>query len=471
MQIVVVAAFILIRTFRSTQAAATAAIVPLPATIAIYVLLGGLLTYVSAAMARRALAGHFYRRKRALTHHRRRWLIIQLYLLAGLAALLTLGWAGFVQERLGAYVGLLQDAVLLSPLLAAIILNWLLEYPLHCHLRASTGAVPLKTWSLGQYIIFNLRHNVLFMAVPIAMILLGQDLFSAYGLPWIDAHSGDALGRDGMLLVAGAGSLALAAGGFLVAPVVVVRVLKTTSLPAGELRSSLLEMLRALGLKCRNILLWQSSGVVANAAVMGLAPSVRYVLLSDGLLENMDQKRLLAIFAHEAGHISSHHLLYSAMFALGSSAAVIALGGLLLGWIELPPWAQWCGDVSVLAALAAAWGLGFGAISRRFERQSDVLAAWVAGGSCRDGRRRLVTAEGAAVFAAALGQVATLNGIDDSQPNWRHGSIRSRIDYILNLGGSSTQQADDSVRLIKRLLWLLCAVAGAANVAMFVLTS
>ncbi len=144
-----------------------------------------------------------------------------------------------------------------------------------------------------------------------------------------------------------------------------------------------------------------------------------------------------------------------AAFAISTAVLCSAVAGLLAEAFSSP---QWAGETAALVLLAAAWAGGFGWISRRFERQSDVIAAWA--GACReDGQIEL---ESAAVFAHALQQVAMLNGMPTTQRNWRHGSIAGRVDYLRHLtaAGGTRRQIDRVVRRIK--IGLLCALACAA---------
>jgi STE24 endopeptidase len=184
------------------------------------------------------------------------------------------------------------------------------------------------------------------------------------------------------------------------------------------------------------------------------------VLLSDALLEHMEDREVKAIFAHEAGHIVSHHLLYSLMFAMATVVLCGTAGSVLAAGLHTPGWA---GQAATLALLAAAWGIGFGWLSRRFERQSDVIGAWASapGGPARNGA---VTPEGAAIFARSLQRVAELNGIPLGQRSWRHGSIARRIEHVLWLGttGGTRQAIDRVVRRIKLGLWVATAAAAVA---------
>ena len=77
-----------------------------------------------------------------------------------------------------------------------------------------------------------------------------------------------------------------------------------------------------MGLNYRRILIWESDGMVVNAAVMGLFRPVRYILLSDGLLEMMDDAKIEAVFGHEAGHVKCRHIEFYLLFAVLSMLIV-----------------------------------------------------------------------------------------------------------------------------------------------------
>jgi Zn-dependent protease with chaperone function len=191
--------------------------------------------------------------------------------------------------------------------------------------------------------------------------------------------------------------------------------------------------------------------MIANGGVMGLIERVRYVLLSDALLGHMDRRQIKAIFARETGHIVSHHLFYAVLFAISS----VALCGTVGDAFVRAACVHWSvGEVASLVLLAATWAFGFGWISRRFERQSDVIAAWSCApdGPDEDGR---ITPEGAAVFARSLERVAQLNGMAPGRWNWRHGSISSRVRHVMWLGSTAgnRREIDRVVRRIKLLLW------------------
>jgi len=474
MQLVILVAFVLVLSLRHGPDEAAGVVVLVPAAVA-YVVLAGVLAGLNASRALRAMDGPpppGRRRSRGLLS-----LLVPAYLLGGLAELLFMGWGRVLDATCPACrnVPLLPEAVALAPFVAALVLVWMVEYPLHRRVRRQLAARfadegwTVPAWSRGEFLAFNFRNQFLFIAVPVAMIWLANDLILQRNWPavlaaaqWVAARlNASPLGQTGQDALTIALSAAVSLTVFLFVPVLLVRVWRTSPLPPGELRDALLDTLRALRLRCRPLRVWHSGGVVANAGVMGLIAPLRYVLLSDALLDRMDRRQVQAVFAHEVGHIQQHHIFYSVLFTL----SVIAWGSLL---------AEWAADLGLirnefvlngvaLVAMAAGWGFGFGFVSRRFERQSDVIAAWTVGLPCAGDPRR-VTPEGATLFASALRRVAQLNGMSPTSFNWRHGTVESRVNFLLALAvtGGTRRPIDRQVRQIKRMIWLAVLVAAVA---------
>jgi STE24 endopeptidase len=259
-------------------------------------------------------------------------------------------------------------------------------------------------------------------------------------------------------------SLAAAIIVFVGAPMLVARIWKTSSLESGELRRELEQMCRDMKVKFRDILVWHSGGVLANAGAMGVIPRVRYLLISDAVLERMSPSEIRAIFGHELGHIRNHHILYMCLFVVGSimiSASIGVAAAITAG--PVIPVDPALVEVSVmLTVLVSMWVFVFGHISRRFERQCDVFGAWLAG----SGPDNTITSEGGEIFTRALEKVTELNGVGTQSRNWRHGRTAERIRYIYELSarGGSRDECDLNVRKIKFTIWMGAAAGIAATV-------
>jgi len=470
MQIVVLVSFLVALTmvYPETREDLMAAGWPAAAALCAYLCVAGALTRIHTAMGMRALGRWDERSRSWRRRHSLLSAVAQCWLIAGLGALIALGYGRWVMEDLALEeVALLGKALVLAPFFAAVLLTWLLDYPFYRAARArvvaqeaEAGGAMRPPWTLGQYLGYNTRHHLLFIAVPVGLIVLLSDVLQFHVAPLLPQAGGEYI-----LLAL---MVATAAGVFLVAPMLIVRIWRTAPLPAGPLRRELEDACRQMDLGCREILVWRSGGTITNAGVMGLIAPVRYVLLSDALLDQMDPAHVKAIFAHEAGHILSRHILYAALFAVSSVLLCGAAGEFLMRGLD---WSLWTGQTTILALLAATWAVGFGWLSRRFERQSDVIAAWASGERRPGDPPDLVTQEGAAVFSRALERVGELNGIPARQRNWRHGSIAHRVSYVLWLAstGGTTGGIGRTVRRIKLGLLISFVLAIAITVLQFVL--
>ena len=421
---------------------------------------------------REAVRGSFLS-PRALRRHRLGGVLGQVYLVGGLAGVLLAGYrTAIVGTPTLMGVPLVGTLLAWAPFAAALLMTWVLEYPFYQTVRVQmaavspAGAAAVRVWTLEEYVLYNVRHHLLFVAVPVSLMVLVGDVLRLWVCPLLPAAAAD--------IVLPAGSLAGAGAVFVVSPAILVRIWRTSPLPSGRLRDDLAALCRRMRLGYRDILIWHSGGAIANAAMMGLIGPIRYVLLSDALLANLDERSIRAIFAHEAGHIRHHHIFYSVLFALAATGLCAAVAQQAAAWMN---WGDDAALAIMLPLLAAAWVFGFGWISRRFERQSDVTGVRFAGQDPADDPSPPsapppadlpITPVGVAVFCHALHRVALLGSIPMAQRNWRHGSVASRIAYLMfPRAGGSAHPVDRQVRLVKVALWVALAAAVAANAFQF----
>jgi STE24 endopeptidase len=224
---------------------------------------------------------------------------------------------------------------------------------------------------------------------------------------------------------------------FALAPLMMRYTWETTPLPAGDLRLRLEAIARQLKLRYRDILVWHSRGMLVNAAVMGILPSLRYVLLSDGLLDSMSTRQIEAVFGHEAGHVRCRHIPYFILFA---TLTMLVGGGILL--LVEPHLSTQYSQILVGLVIVLLWGLAFGWLSHQFEYQADLAGAasiTPSGDACSPacllhsagpaGDAELCTTA-AREFSVALLRVAALNGIPGDEHGWRHPSIQQRVAFL-----------------------------------------
>jgi STE24 endopeptidase len=421
-----------------------------------------------------------------------------------------LGWGEMVHRALGtdalraAHLPGLLLATL--PPMAAWMGLWWSQYPAEIALREQSllGALEadLPIYApprFRDYFFSNVRLRLLFTVVPIFLIVLLRDvlLFAVSGRPF--GLSGEALDAAAMLLSAGLV--------FVIAPEILRRVLSTVRLEDGPLRRRLEAMCKRSNMRYRDILIWQTHSNMGNAAVMGILPQMRYVLLSDLLLETMTDEQIEAVFAHEMGHVVHRHMAWFVVFFVVVMLGMVGAEQWLRQMGLVRQMADWMQPILIAGGFFTILGL-FGFVSRRFERQADVFAARTmqamnAAASAapalvvQNGAITLATADskpapshvghyGANLFASALQRVAIINNmptgprtrwegnfrkrlgfvterIGDLAHNWLHGSIQERQEYIRRLSKDPrlTERFDRFMFHLYSTLVFLLAASGA----------
>lgn len=396
-------------------------------------------------------------------------MLLQMLLAAGHGALLlTTDWLplGYALPVVGRWV-LVPGLIALVPFLLSVLLVWMALYPADRAVRQIALEVylfrgkPLRpVWPLVAYLTYNLRHQVLFILIPMLLILTAHDIIVLYQQPiarWtrLDAAPDVLIGLAAVTVA-------------IFTPEILRHVWVTQRLPEGPLRDRLLRLGRRLRLRCRDILVWRTGGLVVNAAVMGVVAPLRYVLITDGMLEQMEDAKIEAVFGHEAGHVRRHHIFYFLLFAFVSGCAVTIFTIRTHNLARHDPDLYQTFALLLGVLLALKWGLLFGWISRRFERQADIFGVRtlaLAGLPCNapcalhqpgnpapaSHRVEPLCPTAAHIFGDALHEVALLNGIRPEARSWRHSSIASRSRFLQEAAGfpARLRRFERGVRAIK----------------------
>jgi STE24 endopeptidase len=406
------------------------------------------------------------------------WAKLQIVL--GFAALCAMGWVACIRRvPLGGqwHVGdsqLLTVLLAIAPSIVAMIGYWALQYERVVRLRqefnqvrGSIGLGPLTIWSRRGFLAWQLRSGLLFVLVPLLAIQLGQDGIALVMARWTSPPYVEGIYLGVMVL-----------GVFILSPRILVWIAGARPMGDTPVRRELETLANQLGVRYRSIRVWPSGGAVANAAVMGLLGRLRYILVSDSLLQQFTPPQVRAVFGHELGHVRQHHILYLTLCMVALSLwSTIGAGGLWAGLVALGLSQSMAESMGSIEAAQGVLSLGLmvlllvavlGRVSRLFERQADMEGAYCA--SHPEGislRNDSLSEQGTQVFAEALERLAWANAIPLDRHEFRHGSLGSRIDYLLaqsHCEHSLTKLAKQ-VRLTKRLIGL-ALVAGIAGVAL-----
>ncbi len=364
-------------------------------------------------------------------------------------------WAGFLSWLRGAPAAgmtgprdwvLLDELVVMLPTLGLLAFSYAVYYPVDRRLREATllsradAGLPIyRVWTRGQFVTAQLRNQFAMVLGPLLVIM-------AWSETLVKLRAMEVIGDTAQLwLMPGGAAIA-----FMFAPLVMRKMWDTVPLPEGPIREKLLAMCVRHGVAVRDLLLWRTFGGMINAAVMGLFGRVRFILLSDGLLDQVGDREIEAVMAHELAHVRLRHLWWLLINAAASVAVLSAAGEALLATgIAWPTWVQGL----MGAAGLATWALGFGWVSRRIERQADTFGARhmtiVHAEHVGSTRGEMTYAEGhdpatatrrfdifgVESMVGALQRVADLNHIATTRRSWRHGSIAWRQRYLRSLVG------------------------------------
>lgn len=424
---------------------------------------------------------------------RRRWRRLERILLAYQATIfllfgmdLAIGGMDALRNAIGNLV-LVDELLILLPTLAMLLWQWWAYYPIDRRMRermvlsrVTEGMPPPKIWSRGGFVVAQSRHQLAITLGPL-LIILG----------WVELA--ERLGPDGWgwLPMSAMAPLSLlgAAVIFTFLPLVVRFMWDTQPLPVGDVRQFLERMCSQHGVAVRDLLVWRTHGGMINAAVMGLVPRLRYILMTDGLLDQVSKDHVEAIMAHELAHVRKRHIIWLVVSAVAIGGAMQLVWTPVVGWAVwlLPPAAQaseqvgamwhWLpGGLALREQLAAlrsdevtfgltlllasmSWLALFGPVSRRIERQADTFAVQHlvrhrdAMPDSESPDVRHIDAASVQTMVMALQRVADLNQMSIDKKSWRHGSIRWRQDYLRSLVG----QPVDRLPIDRRMRWINAA--------------
>ena len=371
-------------------------------------------------------------RARALRIARTGAIVAQAWVLAAFAGVTYLvQWPLFVAGalRLEGWV-LVEEMARLAPFLAMLFLAWMPAWRIDRALRPGG-------WSLREFLEFQVRQNLLFILLPVMVLVAAEDsLRFLPGAEWLVKK-----GLDAVVI------LALMAAMYAFAPLVLRFVWKTRRLEPGDLRARLEALESRAGIFSRDLLVWDTlGGNIPNACVIGATQRLRYVMVTDALMDVLPGDRIEAVFAHELGHVKRRHILWFVLFALSLMGALFVVN-------EIPFVRSHARDsvgdllsIGGFVSLALAvpwWGLGFGWVSRRFELEADLYA---------------VSLTSSAAFVDALECIARAGGRPRDSGGWRHFSIARRVEFLQSCEADPAYR-ERFERRMRRLRFALAALS------------
>jgi STE24 endopeptidase len=417
----------------------------------------------------RALRHDFASRRRSMrrfrqlrTVHTMAWVAATVILLYGL------GWAQMVRWNWhldGLFLA--DDLLILLPVILPMFVAWEALDKVERAAEAQVlRATPSPTTALRDRGLLGLqvRCHLLLVLLPVLTILAIQD---AIRLLWPQ------------MVTARYGAIACLAGlvGLVIGfPWLLRHAWRAESLPAGPLRTALRNDCCQWRIAVSDVLVWPTGGCVTTAAVSGLIPALRYLILSDGLVERFDAQAVQAIAAHEAGHIRHRHLWLRTMALV--APMILLFVATRHGPGQIPfvrdAIALFGGDPRPLAAVAMLVGIGgyavfvFGPYCRLLEHQADLFA-------CRalhETEGRIVTRHtemapaGTARFLTTLERIGVANRLRRHKSSWLHPSTAERAALVTALRANPQRRQRFARKM--RYLGLLVTLAFLVGVSCLV---
>ena len=271
---------------------------------------------------------------------------------------------------------------------AVVVVGRLATLPVSAYAEVLRHRYGLSTRSWGLW----LRDVAVSTAISAAVTAL-----ALAGFLWLVRRAP----RTWWAWAAGAAAGFVVVGSFLYPVVIEPAFNRFEPLPAGELRTRLLDLAEENGTPVQDVLVSDASRrtTALNAYVSGFG-STRRVVLYDTTLERLPEDGVASIVAHELGHVVHRDVLTGTLIgALGSGAAV-ALSGWLLSWTPLlrRVGAQSPADPAVVPLVLLLLSLGGllstpvqNLVSRQVETRADLRALELTGdaGAFVDMQRQL----------------------------------------------------------------------------------
>jgi Zn-dependent protease with chaperone function len=280
-----------------------------------------------------------------------------------------------------------------------------------------------RSYTNSAFVLSNTKAN-LPIVFPWVFLSLANDLLSLLPIPavktFLHSESGEYASFILFLLLL-----------LIFFPPLVRRLWGCTPFPKGELLDHLQNFFKSQQFSAK-IFIWPLfEGRVITAAVLGIVPGLRYVMVTPALLENLSLDELDAVMAHEIGHIKKKHMLLFLFIISGFSIlAGFFLDPFILFLLSRSSFYSLLGitglttenlltvfmATTILLSMLLYFRFFFGYFIRNFERQADIHVFKAIGSSHS--------------IISAFEKIAVLSGNIRDLPSWHHFGIGQRVDYL-----------------------------------------
>jgi len=218
----------------------------------------------------------------------------------------------------------------------------------------------------------------------------------------------------------------------LIIPFFIRKIWGCIPLEQGVLRNSIKMLLAKSGVSFRDVLVWPLAGSRAcTAAVVGLFPGFRYLMLTRCLMDILAPAEIEAVVAHEVAHVKRMHLWWQFALLAGYALLVYSLAEPAMQWLfshkivikvllnmeDIPfDLTSFVLIMPFILFFILYFRFFMGYFIRNFEREADMAVFELHGHPYN--------------LISAFEKIAFLSGNIRNEPNWHHFSIGQRIEFL-----------------------------------------
>ena len=201
-------------------------------------------------------------------------------------------------------------------------------------------------------------------------------------------------------------------------------------LPEGHLRRRIVDFTAKEGLRFSDFLIWPLESSLCTAAVVGIIPAFRYIIITPCLIEHLSDEEIEAVLAHECAHVKKRHILWYILFLTVYSFVLFKVFEVAWAWLgsrmffvkilieiqDFPSLASMLAIIPVAGTMAIYFRFLMGYFMRNFERQADLAVFDIQPHPFH--------------LIGALEKIAILAGNIREKPSWHHFSIAERVEFL-----------------------------------------
>lgn len=356
-----------------------------------------------------------------------------------LTTLLICGWPTVVRINWHLVDTLfLDEVIILLPFVLGLLAAWSSFYRVERALHQTGEWAALEPMpTMKEFLKTIARNHLAMLLEPLLVFAAIQGALQCYeaGWPW-------------WLIIGYAMASLYAIAWFL--PWVWTKAWDTEPMPIGPRRWQLEHVCQKTGIPLTNLLVWHTHHQQAMAMLVGYLPRPRFVVLSDLLLDQLNDEELAAVMAHELGHVKYRHLWVMLSYVLFSLLLWTLASWLMMILVQSNSfWDQLLLQLALFGSMVLYVRLTLCDLSRKLEREADLMAclAW----------HDQTPSYGLATYAETLHKVAQLNGESPDHVSWLHGSVTQRTEYLKRMIDNPLEQQ----RFSRNMLWLKTGLVAA----------